>query len=245
MNRRDRWEQYFRLEHRLIPHLKYSQTIYEEVVRAHLPEGARWLEAGCGHQVLPDWRDQQERELMRRAKTVIGIDLALDNMKRHRTIKLLARSNLEALPFASESFDLVTCNMVVEHLADPASVFREFHRVLKPGGKVIIHTPNAFGYTTIIARMLPQRVKVKLAGLLEGRAAEDVFPALYLANTPGRLHALLTEAGFRRVALRRIATSCAFYFSRALACLELLYVRLTMLSALKNLRTNLLCIYSK
>ncbi len=246
MTRKERWEQrYFSLQRRLVPSLKYSQTIYEETLREHLDAGARWLEAGCGHQILPEWRGEQERALVERASLVAGVDLDFDGMKKHRAISDVAYSNLERLPFASGSFDLVTCNMVVEHLANPEAVFREFYRVLAPGGKVIIHTPNALGYTTLAARMLPQTARIRLAGTLENRPAEDVFPALYRANTPGRLHALLEGAGFRKESMRCIATSCALYFSRLLVFFELLYVRLTLLSAFKRLRTNLLCVYSK
>jgi ubiquinone/menaquinone biosynthesis C-methylase UbiE len=43
----------------------------------------------------------------------------------------------EKLPFPDESFDLVVCLDVLEHVMDPAMVLSEVHRVLKPGGKVL------------------------------------------------------------------------------------------------------------
>lgn len=46
------------------------------------------------------------------------------------------------LPFQSESFDLVTCTEVVEHLEHYRSTLREIHRVLKPGGTAVFSTPN-------------------------------------------------------------------------------------------------------
>lgn len=44
--------------------------------------------------------------------------------------------------FASESFEVVTLNHVFEHLPDPDANMRELHRILKPGGTLILATPN-------------------------------------------------------------------------------------------------------
>jgi SAM-dependent methyltransferase len=46
------------------------------------------------------------------------------------------------LPYPSESFDLVTSTEVIEHLENPRRFFREVARVLKPGGQIILSTPN-------------------------------------------------------------------------------------------------------
>lgn len=246
MTRKERWEQrYYKIQRKIIPELQYSQTTYEEVLTRYVTDNIEWLEAGCGHQILPEWRFAQEQALVKRCKRVVGVDLDFDGMKKHRSIKETVYASLASLPLASESFDLVTCNMVVEHLVEPEKVFKEFHRVLRPGGTVIIHTPNAYGYSTIAARMMPKFAKVKLAGILEGRPAEDVFPAHYRANTPKRLDETLSLAGFNKERFLCIPTSCAFYFSRVLVSLELAYVKLTLNPAFEQLRTNLLCAYTK
>lgn len=49
----------------------------------------------------------------------------------------------EPLPFADASFDWIVFSEVIEHLVySPLPVLREFHRVLRPGGRVLISTPN-------------------------------------------------------------------------------------------------------
>lgn len=48
------------------------------------------------------------------------------------------------LPFANNSFDLIWCSEVIEHLIDPVKTVKEFDRVLKPGGKMILTTPNSY-----------------------------------------------------------------------------------------------------
>ena len=47
------------------------------------------------------------------------------------------------LPFGSETFDWVISFQVIEHIADDAAFVQEVHRVLKPGGRFIVTTPNA------------------------------------------------------------------------------------------------------
>ncbi len=46
------------------------------------------------------------------------------------------------LPCEAESFDIVTCIETIEHIEDQFGLVREFHRVTRPGGRVIVTTPN-------------------------------------------------------------------------------------------------------
>lgn len=48
------------------------------------------------------------------------------------------------LPFKDNGFDLIWCSEVIEHLANPAFTANEFRRVLRPGGKMILTTPNSY-----------------------------------------------------------------------------------------------------
>jgi ubiquinone/menaquinone biosynthesis C-methylase UbiE len=48
-----------------------------------------------------------------------------------------ARADAESLPFADESFDLVLGHAVLHHLPDPPRAFGEFHRLLRPGGRIV------------------------------------------------------------------------------------------------------------
>jgi SAM-dependent methyltransferase len=57
-----------------------------------------------------------------------------------------ARADAESLPFTDASFDLVLGHAVLHHLPDLERAFREFHRVLKPGGYVVFAgEPSRFG----------------------------------------------------------------------------------------------------
>lgn len=52
------------------------------------------------------------------------------------------QATVPPLPFESGSFDYVISFQVIEHIKDDIELVRELHRVLRPGGKVIITTPN-------------------------------------------------------------------------------------------------------
>ena len=59
-----------------------------------------------------------------------------DNAERLGLEVRAARADAESLPFAGESFDLVLGHAVLHHLPDLGRAFAEFHRVLRPGGRI-------------------------------------------------------------------------------------------------------------
>ncbi len=109
----------------------------------------------------------------------------------------------DAIPFAGEAFDLVFADNVLEHLEDPAAVFREVWRTLKPGGTFLFKTPNRRHYVPTLARLMPQRVH-ELVGRLRGRQSVDTFPTLYRANTPAAIRRLAGQTKFDIEELRLI-----------------------------------------
>ncbi len=144
------------MRQRITPGVRYHQDAFVEVLWTHVPAGGHWLDLGCGHQLLPSWQSARERDLIARAGVVVGLDYDLESVRRHSTIAYRCRGDIGSLPFESESFDLVTANMVVEHLDHPERQFREVARVLRPGGIFLYHTPNADNYQVRIARLVPR-----------------------------------------------------------------------------------------
>jgi SAM-dependent methyltransferase len=95
------------------------------------------------------------------------------------------------LPFADASVDLLHCEHVLEHLADPAALMAEVTRVLKPGGRFVFVTPNARSYIAIAARAVPLRLRRKVIERLRGHLSTgDNHPTFYRANTPKTLRRL-------------------------------------------------------
>lgn len=97
----------------------------------------RILDAGCG--------TGGNSAHLRAYGTVTGIDFSAEalTLATERPGLRLARSSVEALPFADAAFDLVLSNDVLCHLgvADDVTALREFARVLRPGGVLFLQLP--------------------------------------------------------------------------------------------------------
>jgi ubiquinone/menaquinone biosynthesis C-methylase UbiE len=52
-------------------------------------------------------------------------------------------SDITKIPLENSSFDAVLCSEVLEHVPDPIAALKELHRILKPGGTIIITAPFA------------------------------------------------------------------------------------------------------
>jgi ubiquinone/menaquinone biosynthesis C-methylase UbiE len=188
---------------------------------------------------------REESEVLQKAGRVVGIDMCLPSLSRHEGIHELVFGNIEELPFAESSFDVVTANMVVEHLAQPLAVLQETFRVLKPGGVLVLHAPNYWNPLTLIASLTPQRVKNLLLRLFEGRAEADVFPTFYRLNTPRSIRNAARSTGLTVVDFRLVNTSALTMVLGPVALLELLWIRFTQLRPLGALRPNIIAVLSK
>lgn len=245
VNRSRCYELYWRVRGWIAPRLKYSQYLYEDVVSGRLQSSTRWLELGCGHSILPKWRLNQEKELVGRCRFIAGLDCDLPSLKVHQTISRRVRGDITKLPFRDSSFDLVTMNMVVEHLDDPEWQFQDVHRVLAPGGVLIFHTPNAFGYGVLMARLVPDWPKRKIVGIVEGRPDGDIFKTFYRCNTEKRIRQVGSTAGFQVLDVKMIVTDAILVSVPPLFVPELVWIRALMTKPLKSLRTNIIGILQK
>ena len=177
-------------------HTRVERVLLDEALQA----GAVALDAGCGRTTrLRDYRDRITR--------LVGVDTDEAAGRENPFLDEFVPADLdESLPFDEDSFDLVYANFVVEHLKRPERSFAEWRRVLRPGGRLVLLTSNRASPLMAAADRLPQRARLVIKRRGAGAAERDVYPTLYLANTPQRLAAVVAGAGFEPVAVEYVGT---------------------------------------
>ncbi|MEV6503721.1 class I SAM-dependent methyltransferase [Streptomyces prunicolor] len=135
---------------------------------------------------------------------VIGVDWSQDALTRARTnLPYTVRGELTALPLRTASADAVLFSEVIEHLVDPDTALAEIHRVLRPGGHLMLSTPNLaawYNRALLLAGVQPVFSEVSLRAI-HGRPGKEVVGHLRL-YTPRALREFVTAAGFEVVGLK-------------------------------------------
>ncbi len=167
----------------------HPYKLFERAVESRLSARTVLLDAGSGRTV------PVLRQYLGRAARLIGIELVefTDVPPGIETYN----TDLAHLPLPDGVVDIIMSRSVFEHLADPAAVYREFSRVLRPGGVIIFLTANMWDYGTLVARIVPNRFHARIVSKVEGRAEEDTFPTEYRTNTRSDVDRLAGQAGLK------------------------------------------------
>jgi ubiquinone/menaquinone biosynthesis C-methylase UbiE len=228
-----------RLHDRYYAGRKFYDLLYREQIHGFLRSGDRVLDAGCGRYL------RLCKELSGKAQ-MVGIDLETTLETNNQNAPFGVRGDLNRLPFSSSSFDMVVSRSVVEHLSDPPQVFREFSRILRPGGILIMVTPNKYDYVSLIATLTPHWFHQRLVSRIFGVSEDDVFPTLYRANTRSAIRKAMAASGLAEKQLISITHYPAYLtFSPILYRVGVLYERLTSAGFLASLRSSILCVFEK
>jgi SAM-dependent methyltransferase len=111
------------------------RIIRAELDQLPLPPGARVLDAGCGS-------GRTLQELVHYGQ-VSGLELNAEaaELARGRDLGEVVVGRLEELPWADETFDLITCLDVIEHVPDDVAALVELRRVCRPGSWLLVTVP--------------------------------------------------------------------------------------------------------
>lgn len=229
----------------LTPGLRHSQYVYQETLEQYVHPRVRWLDAGCGHGVFPSWMKERGNSLVARSAFVVGLDCDCPSLWENRVVHSLVAGDLSVLPFRESSFDLVSANMVVEHLSETDGVGQALYRVLKPGGVFIFHTPNYLHYQTILASLIPQRLKYQLIQWIEGRDEKDAFPTHYRLNTAAAIQKMAQRNGFVVKEFKSVNSTPETFRLGPVVLLELFLIWVTEARAFQAWRSNLVVVLEK
>jgi ubiquinone/menaquinone biosynthesis C-methylase UbiE len=177
-----------------------AEDYYRSLLLREVTPETEWLDLGCGWQLLREWLPSGKEDaviLSSRARRLVGLDYMSDGILRNPYLHDRLVGDVVSLPFAEASFNLVTAQMVIEHLERPDLLLREVKRILRDGGKFIFLTPNYMNYQIFVASFLPDELKKSIVGYLEGRPDSDIFKAYYRMNTRNRVSQMAREQGFR------------------------------------------------
>ena len=142
------------------------------------------LDAGCG-------TGRATAALARRHAEVVAFDIGehLVARARRRCACRPVLGSIMSLPFPDAVFDVVCSTEVIEHVPHPSMAVKELARVLKPGGHLVLSTPNKLWQTP-----------VRLASVLRIRPYDGLENFL----TIGELHTAASDAGLSVVEHRGI-----------------------------------------
>jgi SAM-dependent methyltransferase len=158
----------------------------------------RWLDCGCADGGYTSGLAQ------RGAGQAVGIDLDASRVRRaserlvgSRAVQFCCASS-SALPFGDGAFDGVFLNEVLEHVEDEAATLGEIRRVLRPGGYLVVMSPNRwFPFEGHGMRVFGRGIPFPIPFLpwLPSRLTRQVLCARNY--WPGELREIVVAAGFQ------------------------------------------------
>lgn len=194
----------------------------EVLVRGYVRPETSVLDLGCGRGGVVElfWRD---------VKLAAGLDPDVSSLTEHRAPGMpVLRGVGERLPFTGESFDLIVCLWVLEHVKEPLNVLREVRRVLRPGGHFVFLTPNLRNPLMALNRIgkAVPLLQTRLVSRFYGRREADTFPVQYRANTVGAVYELAAASGLEVAELRVVSDPTYLAVNRLMFTTSVLAERL-------------------
>jgi SAM-dependent methyltransferase len=187
------------------------------------------VDYGCGRGAYGDDPVAYRRSLRilrGKAQCVIGLDVNPEAVS-NPYIDQFLRLEGDGWPLADGNADLIVCDNVLEHLADPALFFSEARRVLVSGGCLCLRTPNAWSYIALLSRIIPNRAHAPLlARVKKGLEEKDVFPTLYRCNSLPAIRKMLSRFDFKGTVSGYEAEPSYLAFSKIAYTLGVMHQRL-------------------
>lgn len=179
-----------RLKERYFGGQIHPYQVFERRIDSLLTQNTVLLDAGCGRSapLITKFKGKAGR--------LIGVEVVNFTEQAKASGVELLNNDLSRIDLPSASVDVVISRSVLEHIEDIEPVYREIHRILKPGGRFVFLVPNFWDYVSLLSWMVPNKFHSWIVNKLEGRAAHDVFPTYYHSNTRPAISRLAQSSGF-------------------------------------------------
>lgn len=156
------------------------------------------------------------RHLRRRCRSVTTSEY-LDGVAPGGTRDGIRCEDVQRLSFADGSFDLCTSTEVFEHVPDDRAGLRELHRVLRPGGHLLLTVPLSGASATVErARLVEGRIEHLLPPAFHGDRLNGPGSVLVYRDYGDDIVDRAREAGFQRAKLWRPAATQSGHVRRVL-----------------------------
>jgi SAM-dependent methyltransferase len=166
------------------------------VREAALRPGERVLDVGCGTGVVARLAAEQ----VGARGEVTGVDVNPGMLAVARRTAAAEGASIqwyetaaESMPLPDEAFDVILCQMALQFMTDRSAALAEMHRVLAPGGRILLNLPRPSAFFDLLERALALHAGAEAAGFVG---------AVFSLNEPQRIDELLRTAGFRGVDVR-------------------------------------------
>jgi SAM-dependent methyltransferase len=215
--------------------------LFPSQVRASLHPGIRILDAGAGRTpTIP----VAERPA---GCQYVGLDISAPELQAAPAgsyQRMVVGDIKQEVPELRDQFDLVVSYQVLEHVKPLEAAFANFHRYLRPGGRVVAQMSGAFSAFGVINRLVPQRLGIWALEHLVGRPRESVFPAFYHRCSYGQLARILQPWGQWEI-IPRFDGAGYFRFSRVFQAAYIAYEEWALRRNHRNLATHYLVVAIK
>lgn len=170
-----------------------------------LPVGSPVLDVACGTADLCC-------EMSKQGLDPVGIDMSWGMLHAARDCSPLVQGDALAVPFADGAFDGTVCGFALRNVADLQQLFKEFARVTREGGRVVlleVAEPEE-RFRRAVHNLYFQRAVPVIGGVLSDRDAYSYLPrsTSYLPPTT-ELLAALVSSGFHQVRRRLVGFGAA------------------------------------
>lgn len=104
------------------------------------------LDAGCGSKQILNFGSKA---------FITGVDISQNQLERNKTVDEKILGDIQRIELPLSNFDIIVCWDVLEHLPSPEKAMKNFSRLIKKDGLIIIRVPNVISLKGLISKYTP------------------------------------------------------------------------------------------